>query len=309
MNKYLYTTAKSEPDIELIRAECYALTNKSAGFSDENWIAISNQLVDVSRGAYVKKCIEIMLEADDMDELLAKVEDASLFKEGFRVSVIKRTEDSELSSMAICRKVGALIGGKPNLDHPALTFFVVVTSTKLFFGKLISESDVAWRAHSQKPYLNSSSLSARLARTVVNLVAKPSDSLIDPCCGMGTIITEAAHMGIEVTGYDIKKKMVVLAKRNFDYFGLKGRIECRDAREVSGKYDALVTDFPYGINTQANPQLYRDILHNAKLLASKIAVVAADDITHLFQELSIEVKQIIPAYKPNFTRYIHIAEM
>lgn len=305
MNKYLYTTARSEPDIELIRAECYALTGS---YPDENWIAISNRLVDLSRGAYVKKCIEIMVEADNMDELLTVVENAKLHHEGFRVSVIKRTENTELSSMEIYQKVGALIGGKPNLDNPTLTYFVVVTPNKLFFGKLRSFSDVAWRLHSKKPYLNSSSLPARLARTVVNLVAEPSDTLIDPCCGMGTIIIEAAHMGIKVTGYDIKEKMVILAVKNFEQFGLNGRIERGDAREVSGRYDALVTDLPYGINTQADRQLYRDILRNAKSLAPKIAVVAAEDITDLLNELSIEIEQVIPAHKPNFTRYIHVAK-
>jgi len=306
MNRqYLYLTARSKSDIELIHAECYALTGS---YPDKNGIAISYRLADVSRGAYVKKCIEIMFEANDIEELLAKVESAQLYQEGFRVSVVKRPPNLELDSMEICQKVGALIGGKPNLDYPTLTYLVVVSPNELFFGKMMSESDVAWKLHSNKPYLNSSSLPARLARTIVNLVAEPSDSLIDPCCGMGTIIIEAAQMGIHVAGYDINEQMVILAKKNFEYFGLSGKIEYGDAREVSGRYDVLTTDLPYGINTQADQQLYRDIMRNAKSLAPKIAVVAAKEITCLLQDLSIEVGQVIPAFKSNFKRYIHIAK-
>lgn len=306
MNKYLYLTARSERDSELIHAECYALTK---AYPDENGLAISDRSVEVTRSAYVKKCVELMFAVDDIDELLARVEKAQFHQEGFRVSVVKRPSNLSIDSMAFCREVGALIGGRANLDHPTLTYLVIFSPKKIFFGKLISESDVAWSSHSNKPYLNSSSLASRLARTIVNLVAKPSDRLIDPCCGMGTIILEAAQMGIHVTGYDINKKMVFSARKNFEYFNLVGRIEHGDARKISGKYDALVTDLPYGINTQADEQLYRDILRNARSLADKIAVVAAEDMTEFLQELSIEVEQVIPAYKPNFTRYVHVANL
>ena len=123
--KYLYTTAKSEIDMELIKAECHTLTNS---YPNEDGIAISYKLVDVSRGAYVKKCIEIMFEVDNMDELLAKIQNARLYQEGFRVSVIKGSANCEFSSMEVCREVGALIDGKANLEQSTLTYYVVFLS-------------------------------------------------------------------------------------------------------------------------------------------------------------------------------------
>ena len=110
--------------------------------------------------------------------------------------------------MTLARDVGNAISGSANLRQPRTTFLTVVTADKMWFGQLLSESDGAWLAHNQRPYVTSSSLPARLARVLVNLVAFPGDRLLDPCCGTGTIVISAAHSGIHAVGYDVNPRMI-----------------------------------------------------------------------------------------------------
>lgn len=301
--RYLYLTSRSEMESDLIAAECFVLTGARP---DDNGIAISSLKADVSRSAYVKKCIELMCYAKHTEEIYQNVANLGLHADGFRISITKIPRGLNLNSMELTNELAARIGGSPNLDNPQIVFCAVATEIQFWFGKLLSESDNGWRKLAKKPHTTSSSLPSRLARAVVNLVAKPGDKLIDPCCGTGTLLLEAAQMGIKVTGYDINPKMVGAAEKNLAYFGLKGSIEYGDAREITGEFDVLVTDLPYGMNIQASEGLYRGILQNTKSLAGKAALLTARDISGLLCEFGYSVEQVIPASKHTFTRYVHL---
>jgi putative N6-adenine-specific DNA methylase/tRNA (guanine6-N2)-methyltransferase len=80
--------------------------------------------------------------------------------------------------------------------------------------------------------------------------------LLDPFCGSGTILIEAARLfpGLDIVGVDRNPAAVEGARRNVEAAGLSGRIEVRlmDARDISsfypaGHFRAIVTDPPYGV--------------------------------------------------------------
>ena len=301
--QYLYLIAKSRQEVYLINAECQALIGTSP---DENGIIISEHKVDVSLGAYIKNGMELIFQATSLEQLYGHLEAADLYADDFRVSVTKIPSGLNLNSMKVASEIGARIDGSPDLSNPKIIFYLVATREQLWFGKITSESDKAWIKHISKPHITSSSLPARLCRAVVNIISDVGDSLVDPCCGTGTLLLEAAHMGINVVGYDINKKMVGASQKNLAYFGLEGEIHLADAREIKGKFDALVTDLPYGIYTQTSDTLYQEILQNIKFLAPKAALITAKDITEMLRDCGYEIKQIIPVPKSRVTRYIHI---
>jgi len=301
---YLYLTSRSKIESDLISAECFALTGARP---DDNGIAISVKETDISHSAYTKSCIELMCDAKEIEGIYQNVANLGLHADGFRISVTKIPRGLNLNSMEIAAEIAAHIGGSPNLTNPRVVFCVVATEHQLWFGKLLSANDRSWNKLAKKPHTTSSSLPARLARAVVNLVAQPGDKLIDPCCGAGTILLEAAQMGIKVMGYDINPKMVWATQKNLTYFGLEGLIRHGDARKITGEFDALATDLPYGMNTQASEKLYREILQNTKSLARKATLVAAKDISGLLRELGYSVNQVLTASKYTFTRYVHLA--
>ncbi|HIE26127.1 TPA: methyltransferase domain-containing protein [Candidatus Poribacteria bacterium] len=304
--QYLYLIAKSKWEADLINAECQALIGKPP---DENGIIISERKVDVSRGAYIKNCVELIFQTASLEQLHRYLEAAKLYADDFRVSVTKIPRGLKMNSMELASEIGARIEGSPDLDNPKVIFYLVATDEQLWFGKITSESDRAWIKHTAKPHTTSSSLPARLCRAVVNIIADIGDSLVDPCCGAGTLLLEAAHIGINVVGYDINKKMVGASRKNLEYFGLEGAIHLADAREITGRFDALTTDLPYGIYTQASDKLYREILQNIKSLAPKAALITAKDITDMLCDLGYEAKRVIPVPKSRVTRYIHIVDI
>jgi len=68
----------------------------------------------------------------------------------------------------------------------------------------------------QKPEI---AVSLRMARILINLAgAKPGKRLLDPFCGIGTIIQETLLAGIAAKGIDLEPANVAAAKQNLEWF-------------------------------------------------------------------------------------------
>jgi precorrin-6B methylase 2 len=96
-------------------------------------------------------------------------------------------------------------------------------------------------------------LSPRLARTLVNLAGlQTGQSLLDPFCGSGTILTEAYEMSMRCLGLDSRASRVQEARENLRWSagGMAERgydVRKGDAREIprmlrGTKVDAIVTE-------------------------------------------------------------------
>ena len=229
-----------------------------------------------------------------------------LYAEDFRVSVVKLPRNLGANSLQIAHEIGAEIGGQPHLDMPRVTFMAVVTDEKIWFGKLISKSDGRWLAHNKRPHVTSSSLPTRLARAIVNLIALPGDRLLDPCCGTGTIILEAAQMGVNAVGYDINVRMVGATRKNLKHYGLHADVQLGDARHICGRFNAVATDFPYGIGLVKHTGVDREILSRIRHLAPRAAFVHTRDLRGELVDLGYRIDNIVPARKHTMVRKIFI---
>ena len=306
MPKYLYLTATPDGLTELVRAECVALTGAAP---NTEGIAISDRCVDVRRGAYLKSCSEILFETTNLTELCANISSIGLHADEFRVSVEKKPRNLKINSMTLARDIGTAISGSANLRQPRTTFLTVVTANKMWFGQLLSESDGVWLAHNQRPYVTSSSLPARLARVLVNLVACPGDRLLDPCCGTGTIVMAAAHSGIHATGYDINPRMIGATTKNLQHFGLSADVALGDARHIDGQYDAIATDLPYGINLVRDSSQEIEILSNLQACAPRAAFIDLRDISKTLIDLGYRIEAVLPVPKLSIVRRIFITSI
>ena len=300
---YLYLTARSDLERRLIEAECVAITGSAP---DDRGIVLAETEANVLPAAYIKTCMKVIAHVSGLPELYDRLEEIGLSSEGFRVSVVKFPRRLTLDSQQVMHQVGARIAGYPDLSAPRTIFLVVATQEEIWLGEVSSESDNSWNEHSQKAHLYSSSLPTRLARAMVNLVAAPGDRIIDPCCGAGTILIEAASIGIEALGCDINDKLVAASVGNLEYFGLSGMVLLADARNIAGKFDAVVTDLPYGRNCPSDGQLNRDILANLRNLAPKAAIVTGEEVSELLLGMGYDVKQVIAVPKTSLIRYIHV---
>ena len=303
---YFYLTAIPDRLDELVAAESITLTGSAPNM---HGITLSAQCVDVRCSAYLKSCSELLFEASNLTELCAAIRSAGLHADEFRVSVVKKPRSLKVNSMELARDIGSAVGGSANLSHPKVTFLAVVTTERIWFGRLLSESDNIWLAHDQRPYMTSSSLPSRLARVLVNLMARPGDRLLDPCCGTGTIVMSAAHSGIRVVGYDNNPRMVGATTKNLQHFGLTADVALGDARQVSGAFDAVATDLPYGINLNKDELQDIEILANLRACAPKVALIDLRDLTKPLNDLGYQIEAVIPVPKLSIVRRIFIASV
>ena len=301
--KYLYLIAIPTQLRELVTAESVALTGQAP---DAHGITISDKCIDAQRGAYLKSCTEVIFESDTIDELCSSIRNAEIYADAFRVSVIKRPRNQKLNSMALASQIGRVIDGKPNLSSPRVVFPTVITPDKIWFGRLLSESDNVWLKHNQRPHVTSSSLPARLALTLVNLVASPGEHLLDPCCGTGTIVLAAVHNSIQATGRDINPRMVGATTKNLQHFGLTANIAIEDARNIKQSFDAVATDLPYGISLVKDTSAATEILENLRTCAPKAGFIDTRDLRKPLTDLGYNVEAVIPVPKLQLVRRIFL---
>jgi len=141
---------------------------------------------------------------------------------------------------------------KVNLKTPDKTFFGVLTSNKLVFGVKLAEmapKTFSERRPRKKPFFHPSAMPSKLARCMVNLSrAKAGELVLDPFCGTGSVMIEAAFVGCRVLGFDVQRRMAEGARRNLGHFGVEPEgLVVADSRKLPlTRIDRVVTDPPYG---------------------------------------------------------------
>jgi tRNA (guanine10-N2)-dimethyltransferase len=187
----------------------------------------------------------------DKKELVKKVKGfdwQSIYKHNFCIRVHNGDlKEAKLASY-IWRKLRnpkvKLINSKTSIE-----FFIV--KNKVYAARLVKElkHDFELRKAHKRPELHPTALNPKLARALINLCGAEKE-IMDPFCGAGGILIEAGLIKLKSTGYDLYDMMIKKAKVNLEYYKLKNyRLIKGDALKIKKKYDYIVTDIPYGLNT------------------------------------------------------------
>ena len=182
----------------------------------------------------------------------------------------------------------------PDLSDPQHRFLVAAQADRLWFGEILVEPTRDYRRHDAKPYRTSSSLPARLARALVNLVAPPARSILDPFCGTGSILLEAGALGLRAIGVDNNIKMAGMSRRNLAHFGYHAQVELGDAQDCAQTADAIVTDLPYGRLLEQDQEALREVLHHTVQLAPQAVILAEEDITPWLHRCGLRPRRMLP---------------
>lgn len=123
------------------------------------------------------------------------------------------------------------------------------------------------REQRRRRYLPESSshpakMAPALARQAIEAYTSPGDVVIDPMCGIGTTLVEAAHLGRDSFGIEYEPRWAVLAQANLGMARADGapgeadvRVgDCRDLRSLlpvgmAGQVALVLTSPPYGPST------------------------------------------------------------
>lgn len=142
---------------------------------------------------------------------------------------------------------------KVNLENPKTKIELFIIDDKVYCGLLVyaNNEDFESRKAHLRPFPSSSSLHPKLARALVNITGiKENEILLDPFCGTGGFLIEAGLMDIKTTGYDINRTLIDGCKENLRYFKIKDyEIRNKNALNINNRFDYVVTDLPYGLNS------------------------------------------------------------
>lgn len=157
-----------------------------------------------------------------------------------------------------------------NLDNPKEQFVTVLSNQGLWFGQLVSYSlrrEVRERRAHLRPFFHPSSMNPILQRTMVNLGAvRADDWLLDPFCGTGGALIEAARLGIRSIGIEIDRKIiwgVYQNLKNNEFLYHSPHLVFGDATQLclkKGMVSAVVTDPPYGTAASTHGFDLKDLL-------------------------------------------------
>lgn len=183
--------------------------------------------------------------------------DGSFLPEGTFSVRAKRYEKAqpELDSRKMTRTLGGHLsaGRRVDLENPDIEVRTFISDRIGVHHSLyhIDRQSMEERKVAERPFFSPISLHPRYARALINMVeVKEGQTLLDPFCGTGGILMEAASMGILALASDIDPEMIDGTQRNMSHFGLQLSGSAVTDIALIGKHfpgtDAIVTDPPYG---------------------------------------------------------------
>ncbi len=298
---YFYLLTGPPGERELAALELWVLAGvEAAGVCAEGAVA-----ADVSGAAYTRFCAETLATGRSLEELAAATQAANLVFDQFRIEVYRPAPKAPEGRTEIARRVADALLGRPNLSFPQVRLAVVAQPGAWRLGRIVSASRQDWRQW-RPPANFSAALPAQMARALVNLVAAPGDTLLDPCCGMGTVVAQAAQRGVRAVGVEISKKLAGRAAAAIRAGGGGGLIVAGDGRCLGGRAEAAVVDLPYGRTSKVAPGLYRDLLANVARLARRVVVVAAQPVEETLEAAGLRLLRRARAQSGRLTRHVYL---
>lgn len=305
--RYFYTINYPVFEKDLCKMEMRSIFNINP---DEKYL-FSDIYIDISRSPFIKEMISIIYEEDSLEDIEGQIIKNRLAYDDFKVCYIK-VENGDIEykeRLASLSKIGFVITGEPEIHNPKVILGITKVNGKWIFGEY-ERNNYEWHLHDKKPYSYSNSLSLRVARALVNIAVKNNleCKLIDPCCGVGTVIIEAMSMGIDVIGYELNQSISENASRNLKFFGYKDVVINDDMNKIEEKYDVAIIDLPYGLFTPTTIEEQVSLIRSARRISNKLVIVTFEDMDKDIIDAGFRITDKSYVLKGKFKRYINICE-
>lgn len=308
---YIYTYACHEDEYELCQLELRSLfTYRTSESTLHERYLETNMAISPNRSPFIHYRIAVQYEANTLEQLEMIVQSIQLQEQTFKLMCLDAeqlfTYDEKRS---IERQIGMNIRGKAQMKNPQIMLGITFANHRWVVGTCIA-SEPVWLHHNDKPKHYSTALSTRVARAVVNIaVPQPTGiTMIDPCCGIGTVLIEALSMGIDIIGYDLNPLAVQGARENLSYYGMPDIVKIADMRGLEGRYHALVLDLPYNLCSVLSSEERLDMLASSKRLGERILILATEPIEDSIEAVGLQVIEVCHIRKGKFVRYLFICQ-
>ena len=286
---------------DLVAAECQVLS----GVAPNNGLASGGNTQAVWRAAYQQFGLQVIASAPTLDVLCSRAAASTANLDDFHIKTIAPSL-SGAQRLAMGLAVADALEAGPNLKHPSHRLVVIKNEAHFVLGEIIAEPDRTYLQHDKKPHRTSSSLPSRLARALVNLLPLSTQTILDPCCGSGSIPLEASCVGMSVLCGDSNAKMVDMTEDNLHHFGYDHPVEQRDARAWTQPVDAVVTDLPYGRHSLLTEYVMLRIFEQMARISNIGVYVACENLSAQMLASGYENVEVFEVPKAKgFARYVH----
>ncbi|MEG1099852.1 TRM11 family SAM-dependent methyltransferase, partial [Cetobacterium sp.] len=130
--------------------------------------------------------------------------------------------------------------------------------------------------------------------------------LIDPCCGVGTVIIEALSMGIDITGYEINRSVTNNANVNLEYYGYNKIVVNDDMHNIKDNFDSAILDIPYGLFSHITKEEQLGLIKKIRQISKRLIMVSFEDLEGMILESNFKISDRCILSKGSFQRYIYI---
>lgn len=137
----------------------------------------------------------------------------------------------------------------------------------------------------------SQAVSIRLAKIMVNLsLAERGQKLLDPFCGVGTILGEALLQGVHVVGVDLSRVMVGKSRKNLEW--LKKEYGSPNSFEIiQGDSSMLSKVFKGVVDVAVSEPFMGELIR--KPLSQRECVRRVDDLSGFYSRVFRELRKVV----------------
>ena len=270
---------------------------------------ITNKDIDVNISVFMKGKIDIWAISSNFDDLKEEVKRQNHNYQDFKVIYLKNpiSHPDYRETLDKCKDISWFIAGSVNMSKPKHTIALTKVNDLWIIG-YYHHGVPTWKKYDDKPNTFSNSLDIRLARTLINIAGENdrTKTMIDPCCGMGTVVLEGLALGYSIKGFDISRK----ARCNLNHFGFDGMLITKDdINKHQGHYDIAIIDIPYNLYTPITYKEQCDIINSARKLCNKLVLVSYEQMDQEIKQAGFKIKDCILRKKTEFVkfgRYIYV---
>lgn len=274
---------------------------------------ITNKNIDVNTSVFIKGKIDIWAISSNFNELEEELKKQKHNYLDFKVIYLKNpiTHTNYQETLDKCKTLSWHIDGSVNMTDPKHIIALTKVEDKWLIG-YYHHGIPSWKKYDDKPNTFSNSLDIRLARTLINIAGENdlTKTIIDPCCGMGTVVLEGLALGYQIKGFDISRDISWKARCNLNHFGFDGMLITKDdINKHQGSYDVAILDIPYNLYTPITYQEQCDIINSSRRLCKKLVLVSYEEMDKEIKQAGYQIVDKILRKKTEFVkfgRYIYV---
>ncbi|OEF97048.1 DNA methyltransferase [Desulfuribacillus alkaliarsenatis] len=304
---YLYILNYPIYEKELCELEIYRLFKQKT----YNKYVFSDVDLEDGKSVFIKYKLKILDSQQRFDELLRSISNRGYIYYNFKMLYLKHAEnDVEYqNSFKKIREVCMHIKGSANIKKPELILGITKIKDVWYFGETWTHNQ-SWQKHINKPHSYSMSLSARFAKVIINIASENDKHkrLVDPCCGVGTTLLEAAKMGVLIDGYEINKEVARKANKNLQFYGYDLKVQQQDMLDIDKQYDTAILDIPYGVYSSVDSKEQYMLIRKCHLIADELILIAFEDMSEMLIAANFVIESAICVTKAKFKRYVYLAK-